>query len=87
MWPLVEHDYTPRSTTDKLEVIKIMGQTVNGVLDLKYHLTALIPNSFSEVLTISHNAIERLEELDREIFKVAVNGQILVMKTVHRNWS
>jgi len=26
----------------------------------------------------------RLEELDREIFKVAVNGQILGMKTVHR---
>ena len=37
MWPLVEHDYTSRSQHDASEIIKIEGQTVNGVLRPRQH--------------------------------------------------
>jgi len=91
MWPLVERDYTSRSQHDASEIIKIEGQTVNGVLQprqhdsyLKYPLTAPIQNSFPEVPTFPDHAVTRLEELDREIFKVTLNDEILCMKTVHR---
>jgi hypothetical protein len=91
VWPLVERDYTSRSKHDESEIIKIEGQTVNGVLQsyqhdgyLKYPLTAPIQNSFPRVPTFPSQIVTRLEELDREIFKVTVNDEILCMKTVHR---
>jgi tRNA A-37 threonylcarbamoyl transferase component Bud32 len=91
MWSLVEHDYTSRSKHDESEIIKIEGQTVNGVLRprqhdsyLKYPLTAPIQNLFPDVPTYPDHAVARLEELDREIFKVTVDDEILCMKTVHR---
>lgn len=94
MWPLLKSDYASRSKPDESEVIKIEGQTVDGVLKprkhdgyLKYPRTAPVPNSFLEVPTFPHHAITQLEKLDREIFKVRVNGEILCMKTVHRTAS
>jgi hypothetical protein len=90
VWPLVKRDYTSRSKHDESEIIKIEGQTVNRVLQsyqhdsyLKYPLTAPIQNSFPRVPAFPSQIVARLEELDREIFKVTVNDEILCMKTLH----
>lgn len=90
MWPL-HHDYTSRSKLDASKVIRIEGITVNGILQprqhdnyLKYPLTNPIPNSFPDVPTFPNSAVMRLDQLDNEIFKVAINDEVFCMKAVHR---
>ena len=94
MWPLVKSDYSSRSKHPESEVIKIEGQTVDGVLQprkhdayLKYPRTAPVFNCFPAVPTFPNHAVTRLEKLDHEIFKVRINDEILCMKTVHRTAS
>ena len=88
---LLESDYASRSNHDESEVIKIEGQTVDGVLQprkhdgyLKYPVTAPVQNLFPRVPTFPRSAVTHLDKLDCEIFKVTVNDEVLCMKTVHR---
>jgi hypothetical protein len=68
MWPLVERDYTSRSKQDESEIIKIEGQTVNGVLRPRQHDSYLkYPTELvSGGSYFPDHAAARLEELDRE---------------------
>ena len=94
MWPLLKSHYSSRSKHAGSEVIKIEGQTIDGVLQprkhdgyLKYPRTAPVFNSFAAVPTFPHHAVTQLEILDLEIFKVRIDDEILCMKTVHRTAS
>ena len=92
LWPFMEADYTSRKREPKLpSTVRLQAVTTNSALHAVEHnlpplgRTEPVENCFDPDLPIYDvSAIERLEEIEDQIFKVRVEGSILCLKTVHR---
>jgi tRNA A-37 threonylcarbamoyl transferase component Bud32 len=91
LWPFVKSNYTSRAGSIPNEIIKLQALTKNGVLytqnhdrHLQYPPTEPVHNTFPGITTYTPSQIKRLDEMEMEIFKIELHGDIYCMKTVHR---
>jgi serine/threonine protein kinase len=95
LWPFIEIDHTSRLQSNAIphttDVIKLQVLGENGVLravDHKVHIeypaTKPVDNIFPDVPTFRSSDIERLTEIEDNIFKVRLHNSVYCLKTVHR---
>ena len=93
--PFVMADYSERKQSEEEpnanETIKLQAVTQGGVLHvinhnnhLQYPPTNPIDNEYPDVDTVPTTAIEKLDKIDDEIFKVKVREEVYCMKGVHQ---
>lgn len=94
MWPFIESNYRRARETRPTEIIKLQVVTTNGLLEARTHERHLqfpptkpIENCFPNVPTYAPSEVIRLEEIERQVFKVQVRFAVYCMKTVHRTLS
>ena len=94
IWPLIERDCASRPQSEKSNIspfltVKIEGRTVDGILQAFQHnrnldyATLPIVNTFPGIPTFPHTLVNRIERLEREIFKVQIDDEFYCLKTVH----
>jgi tRNA A-37 threonylcarbamoyl transferase component Bud32 len=91
LWPFLQSDYRLQTGVRPDKVVKLQVLTTNGVLHSQYHDHYLeyprakaIENCFPGVAVYTSSQVERLNELEMDIFKVRLHGSILCMKTIYR---
>jgi tRNA A-37 threonylcarbamoyl transferase component Bud32 len=93
LWPFMEADYASRlqSNAIPLTIIKLQVLGENGVLrpvdhdvHIEYPATKPVDNIFADVPTFRPSDIERLTEIEDNIFKVRLHNSVYCLKTVHR---
>lgn len=92
-WDFIESDYeNQRASTEPQhhpELIKLQALTKDAILSVVYHRveypnTKPIDNIFSHVPTFHSSHIKRLNEIDRNIFKIELQNSIYCLKSVSR---
>ena len=94
-WPFIEADYESRLRSnpkpDVTDVIKLQVLTREGVLHrqehnihLEYPATKSIDNTFPQLPTFRSSEIERLREIESEIFQIKHRNSFYCLKTIHR---
>ena len=93
-WPFVEADYDDRlrsiPSQHPTDPIKLQVLTAGGALRTVYHHidfpdTKPIEHTFPNVATFHSSDIKRLDEIERNIFKIQLGNSIYCLKTIYRS--